>query len=319
MQYDVIADIHGCADALVSLLSKLGYRDQQGAWRHAERQVIFVGDFIDRGPKQLETINIARRMVDAGTALAVMGNHELNAIAWFTPDPSNPGAFFRKHTQGNRNQHAAFLKEVEGTPLHAEIIGWFKTLPLWLELPGLNVVHACWHEPFIAKLASVLGPHRTLPDTLHGEAFVEPDDRASKDTADFTVFKAVEALTKGMEANLPAGYAFRDADDHERTRVRVQWWQSGKVAFMDGAEVHPTIRGQLATIDSTMHMPAHATLGYSRETPVIFGHYWRTGTPETIQNGRLACIDYSVAKGGQLVAYRWEGESLLVNEHFVSV
>ena len=43
----------------------------------------------------------------------------------------------------NRKQHAAFLAEVEGKPaLHAEIIDWCLTLPLWLELPDLLVVHA---------------------------------------------------------------------------------------------------------------------------------------------------------------------------------
>jgi hypothetical protein len=258
-------------------------------------------------------------MVDAGTALAVMGNHELNAIAWFTPDPENPGECFRKHTKQNLHQHQMFLKEVDGTPLHGELVDWFKTLPFWLELPGLNVVHACWNGPFIAELDRVLGPSRTLPDAMHGEAFAQPADASSKDNADFTLFKALEALTKGMEVNLPAGHTFRDADDHVRDRIRVQWWQSGEVSYADGAEVPPSIRSQLAAMDSAEHIPAHATLGYSAEPPVIFGHYWRTGTPEIIGEGRLACIDYSIAKGGELVAYRWEGETMLVNEHFVTV
>jgi hypothetical protein len=52
---------------------------------------------------------------------------------------------------------------------------------------------------------------------------------------------------------------------------------------------------------------------------VLFGHYWRTGVPEVIDGGRLSCVDYSVAKGGPLVAYRWEGEPRLVSEQFVSV
>jgi len=319
LQYDVIADIHGCADALVALLKQMGYRETHGAWRHADRQAVFVGDFIDRGPQQIKSVNIARRMVDAGTALAVMGNHELNAIGWFTPDSPESSTFLRNHTTKNLEQHQAFLSEVGGTPLHAEIIDWFKTLPLWLELPGLNVVHACWHEPFMAELASVLGPNRTLPDALYGKVFVEPEDEASKDTADFTVFKAVEALVKGMEVNLPNGSSFCDSSGHVRTRVRVQWWQSGDVSYNDGAEVPPFIRSQLGAIDPAAFVPAHAMLGYAREVPVIFGHYWRTGTPEIIQNGRLACVDYSIANGGKLVAYRWEGEPLLVNEHFVSV
>ena len=91
MNYDIIGDIHGHADALKALLSDLGYAERERVWRHPDRQAVFLGDFIDRGPKQVETVGIVRRMVDAGAAQAVMGNHELNAIAWFTKDPSNPG------------------------------------------------------------------------------------------------------------------------------------------------------------------------------------------------------------------------------------
>ena len=81
MSYDIIGDIHGHADALRTLLTKLDYREVQGVFRHPDRMAIFVGDFIDRGPKQLESVTIVRRMVEADTALAVMGNHEFNAIA----------------------------------------------------------------------------------------------------------------------------------------------------------------------------------------------------------------------------------------------
>ena len=45
MAYDIIGDIHGQADKLEALLRTLGYRDTAGAWRHPERQAIFVGDF----------------------------------------------------------------------------------------------------------------------------------------------------------------------------------------------------------------------------------------------------------------------------------
>ena len=81
MAYDIIGDIHGQADKLHALLGKLGYRYRQGAYRHPSRTVIFVGDFIDRGPRQVESVMTARRMVDAGFAMAVMGNHEFNAMA----------------------------------------------------------------------------------------------------------------------------------------------------------------------------------------------------------------------------------------------
>jgi hypothetical protein len=56
MNCEFIGDIHGHADAAEALLDHLGYRQTGGAWRHPERQVLFVGDFIDRGPQQRESV-----------------------------------------------------------------------------------------------------------------------------------------------------------------------------------------------------------------------------------------------------------------------
>jgi len=69
MDYDIIGDIHGYADKLEALLSKLGYRGTGGVWRHPDRQAIFVGDFVDLGPAQLRSVDTVRRMVDSGAAL----------------------------------------------------------------------------------------------------------------------------------------------------------------------------------------------------------------------------------------------------------
>ena len=226
MGYDVIGDIHGQADKLEALLGKLGYQETGGAWRHPERQAIFVGDFVDRGPAQVRAVNTVRRMVDAGSARAVMGNHELNAIAWHTPHPEQPGEYLRPRShpswgERNRQQHAAFLAEVEHLPsLHAEIIDWFLTLPLWLDLPGLRVVHACWHTSFLDWLGPHLHEGRFLTRELMVAATDEPSDRAEKDNATPSVFKAVEALTKGIEIPLPDGHQFVDKDGHVRRRVQ---------------------------------------------------------------------------------------------------
>jgi predicted MPP superfamily phosphohydrolase len=80
--YDIIGDIHGYADTLRALLAKLGYTERAGVYRHAERIAVFVGDFIDRGPKIRETLRIVRAMADSGIALAVLGNHEWNALRY---------------------------------------------------------------------------------------------------------------------------------------------------------------------------------------------------------------------------------------------
>ena len=51
--------------------------------------------------------------------------------------------------------------------------------------------------------------------------------------------------------------------------------------------------------------------GYPEDAPPVFvGHYWLTGTPKPLAPN-VACTDYCVAKGGKLVAYRWDGESVL--------
>ena len=76
--------MHGCADKLVGLLRRLGYRESDGAWRRTVRQVVFVGDLIDRGIQQRDSVCIARSMVEAGAAQIVLGNHEFNAVAYST-------------------------------------------------------------------------------------------------------------------------------------------------------------------------------------------------------------------------------------------
>ncbi|TQE90229.1 MAG: hypothetical protein FKY71_20485 [Spiribacter salinus] len=82
--YDIVGDIHGHASRLEQLLERMGYKRDVKSWRHPDRQAIFVGDFIDRGPEQIETYRLVRAMLDRGAALAVMGNHEFNAVAFKT-------------------------------------------------------------------------------------------------------------------------------------------------------------------------------------------------------------------------------------------
>ncbi len=49
MHYDIIADVHGCADELISALQRMSYCDTKRVWSHHNRPAILVGDFIDRG------------------------------------------------------------------------------------------------------------------------------------------------------------------------------------------------------------------------------------------------------------------------------
>lgn len=65
-------------------------------------------------------------------------------------------------------------------------------------------------------------------------------------------------------------------------------------------------------------LPADPRLApYEGPLPVLFGHYWFSGKPETMA-GKFACVDYSAGRDGPLVAYRWEGETESLNANFVS-
>ncbi len=320
MNYDIIGDIHGHADALTALLANMGYREANGAWRQPDHQAVFVGDFIDRGPKQVETVNIVRRMVDAGTAQAVMGNHEFNAIGWFMPDPDQPGEYLRRHHSArygekNYRQHKAFLDEVSGTPRHKEIIDWFLTLPLWLDLNEIRVVHACWHSDYMNYLTDkgtpLLAVGNRLTEELMASASREPSDEAEKDTPAPSIFKAVEALTKGIEIPLPKPHTFKDKDGTERDRVRVRWWDAEAISYRQTAMVDDVTRDEFPD----QMIPEHVRIGHDGGKPTFFGHYWLTGTPG-LRSDKVACVDYSIGKGGKLVAYRWAGEPTLDHEQF---
>ena len=83
-----------------------------------------------------------------------MGNHEYNAIAFATPDVKESG-FLRRHSSKNIDQHEAFLNAYPShSPEYADTIEWFKTLPLWLDLDNLRIVHACWDQSWMARLQS---------------------------------------------------------------------------------------------------------------------------------------------------------------------
>ena len=91
--FDIFGDIHGCADELQTLLTKLGYRIEWSADRGDRavtvvppqgRKAIFVGDLVDRGPNSPDALRIAMSMVTAGTAYAVQGNHDRKLEWWLS-------------------------------------------------------------------------------------------------------------------------------------------------------------------------------------------------------------------------------------------
>lgn len=88
--FDIIGDTHGCYEELVELLGELGYRAagegpeplmEGPIFSHpGGRTVIFLGDFVDRGPRILDTFRLVYNMIQAGSALCVPGNHDVKLM-----------------------------------------------------------------------------------------------------------------------------------------------------------------------------------------------------------------------------------------------
>lgn len=302
--YDLIGDIHGYADELVELLARLDYRPRNGVYSHPERKVIFLGDFVDRGPKIREVLEIVRGMVLSGQALAVLGNHEWNALAFDTEDPDHPGQHLRRRSTKNTRQHQRTLDQLDDETRRV-YWDWFRTLPLWLELDGLRAVHACWDQASIDRIAPVLATERGISSRFLNLA---------KPPAG-PLFDPVEIILKGKEASLPEGSIFCDKDGHERSAVRTRWYLSP-----DG-HTYRTYALQTSAVDCDLNL-APAVIAAAApyplsDKPVFVGHYWLEGEHPQLLAPNVACLDYSVAKDGFLCAYRWNGEQTLSNSHFV--
>jgi hypothetical protein len=300
--YDLIGDIHGQAIELETLLEKLGYARSGDCYQHGSRKVIFLGDFIDRGPHQRRVLTLVRSMIEAGSALSVMGNHEYNAIAYCSPNAE--GGHLRLRNEKNTKQHQAFIDEFSDNPTDwKETIEWFKTLPLWLELEGLRVVHACWDPAFINQIIGKYGNKAILTDELLHKS-------SDRDTWEF---KAIETLLKGKEILLPDGAYFHDKDGNRRHEIRVRWWGQGKTY----KDVYMGPESALTHIpDDPIHGDHMVEYGHT-EKPVFLGHYWMEGEPTPLASN-IACLDYSVAKpGGKLVAYRWDGKQQINPANYV--
>ena len=309
--FDIIGDVHGHADRLRSLLSTMGNREQRGVWGHRDRTAVFVGDLIDRGSGQLETVRMVQAMVDAGSAQMVLGNHEFNAVAYATVDPVRLD-YCRPHNEKHTSQHEAFLSDVPfGSPLHRSIIDWFTTIPMWLDLDGLRVVHACWSADHIEHLESVAGPGNTLTERI-------VIDGTTKDTP---TYRAIEAVLKGPEVELD-GVWYVDKDGHTRDHARLRWWDSEATTLRTatmiphGTQLHDPHDRPIDALPDRQLSDDEMQL-YTGPEPVLFGHYWwRKESAEPI-NTLATCLDYSVAKNGVLRAYRWDGEDEIDETKFV--
>lgn len=301
---DFIGDVHGHADKLEALLVKLGYSKLNGVFTHTNRKVLFIGDYIDRGPKIRETLEIVKAMTDSGTAIALMGNHEYNALCFHYQETE--GGHLRKHLIKNIIQHYETLKQFQNRQSEYEdYLDWFKTLPLYYETDTFRAVHACWDNKNIQFLKNTLINNKLTDELIY--------QSVKKDSALFT---AIEETLKGKEIKMPIGLSFTDKDGSIRSEIRTKWWENPATMTYKSISVIPLENLPDAPIDtSDLISPDYYK---SDDKFVFFGHYWLKGEP-TICKKNVCCLDYSVAKEGKLVAYRLDNESELDNSKLIFV
>lgn len=190
---------------LEALLASLGYDKGQQGWAHGEgRQLVFVGDLLDRGPDPLGCLELVEELVSAGVAQAVLGNHEVNAAHFMLGH--------RERSEKNLKQLRTTLAQTEVDPARWDrAFAFIERTPtrLLLDDGKLRVIHACWSEEFLADLPELINTPELWKETAKGGRHYE----------------AVEVCLKGPERPV-VGDPLPDKDGVLRDKKRVDWWKS---------------------------------------------------------------------------------------------
>jgi hypothetical protein len=301
--YDIIGDIHGHASVLKRLFTRLGYSENvNGVWEHSERKAIFVGDFINRGPEIPETISIIKKMVEAEKALAIIGNHEFNAIMYYLRDEE--GELMQKRSSKARLTMQHTLSQYSNDPdAWKAARKFFRRLPLFIDLGNIRFVHGAW----VPQHIDLLKKH--FPD---GKLRKKHLRKALKNS---TVMNALDETLKGFDYRLPFDLMVRDNRGINHRSFRIRWWEpmEGKtfrtVSFGNKFELPAyTIPAEICNkIESYPEF----------DSPVFFGHFCLLSGAEIVARN-LCCVDSGIGSTGVLTAYRWSGEQELIKANLVT-
>ncbi len=311
--YDLVGDVHGCADSLNSLLDELGYVKRKGVYEYKDqrkpRQLIFLGDILDRGPKIREAMLLIRELVDRGSAEIVMGNHEYNALAYTTRAPEESGKrYLREHTARHEKGIRETLDQFANyTADWLDTLDWLYEWPLLIEHNGFRVIHACWDHTLVAQFL------QRKPDACIDSEFLA-------ETVDYKNFasQCMSRITRGASLHLPDKLSMTASDGYIRTAFRIKFWIKNPLTYGDiqfqPDKLEQSIADRLLSEEEKSKIPYYGP----EQKPLFIGHYWQQGTVKPVVKN-IACLDYSAVKNGKLVAYRMSPETALSADNFVWV
>lgn len=309
--YDVIPAI-GRLDQLERLLEHLGHLTGERS-SPTGRTPVFLGGVCDAaGPTR--SADLIRAMVDAGTALAVVGPSELQEVRRARPvTPHRPGAERSRDTgdvlAGNRGSTSASTGSAAASTATCDDWGsWLHTLPLWLELPGLRVAHGCWSEFDVAMLRSALDGN-----CLGTPALSDATSLAVGDLA-----RAIDTIVLGPSVALPPSLWCRDPSGRDVRAARYRWWEDGPVTYRTRAALPDGCAfpdGVAAREALDTGIPGAVPVLFAHESPVVVGSRWCADGPVVLGPSVLALT----VPSGHPVAYRWSGEHHLDLAHLVTL
>jgi protein phosphatase len=170
--FDVVGDVHGCAEELEALLGELGYRltwsdgadgRRAGVAAPHGRKLVFVGDLVDRGPRSPDVIRIAMAAVEAG-GFVVQGNHDNKLQRWM--DGRNV-----KVGHGLQESIDQLADETDVFKAKAKSFLYELRSHYWLDGGRLAVAHAGLKEEMIGR-----GSPAVRDFALYGETTGEVDE-----------------------------------------------------------------------------------------------------------------------------------------------
>lgn len=135
-----ISDVHGYYLPLVELLNKIGVMREGNILDQTDVRVVFVGDYIDRGPNPLECLLLVKDLVDLGIAKAVMGNHD----SWYYRFLKGADVLMnpeRKNTLARIKSSEAFWSQPD---IEKILLDFLEDMPYWVEEDGIKFAHAIY-------------------------------------------------------------------------------------------------------------------------------------------------------------------------------
>ena len=134
----VVGDIHGCFDQLYALIDKLPID-------HARDQVIFIGDYIDRGPSSVKVVDYLVNFKELfPDTIFLKGNHEDMLQNYL--DGSDRFTYLLNGGQRTLDEYLNQSNNPEAFPIPSEHLEFFNSLQLYYQTEDYIIVHAGLRE-----------------------------------------------------------------------------------------------------------------------------------------------------------------------------